>query len=79
MKDVSSHLVSVSLHVVEGVLVAVHQDELVSVEVEAGAHIQVLSLVVLGQLRAEARLVGALHTPSLQEPTPDDPCQQQHM
>ena len=79
MKDVCTHLLCVSLHVVEGVLIAVHQNELVSVEVESGPYVQVLRPIILGQLRAEVRLVRALHPSSLQEPTPNDPCRQPHM
>ena len=62
------------LHVAEGILVSVHQDEPVSIEVESSADVKVARLVVLGQLRAEPWLVGALHTTSLQEPTPDYTC-----
>ena len=60
------------LHVSQGVLVGVDENEEVIVEVEAAPHVQIQRREVLRELGPEAWLVGLLDAPSLEELASDD-------
>ena len=69
-----TYLIGSLLHIPEGILVSIYDDKLVPVEVHRGAHVQVLCLVVLRQVRTVQGLVWLLYSPALQELTPDYTC-----
>ena len=72
LRETVTDLVTVTLHVAEGVLVSVDDDEAVLVELDLAAHVEVGAGVVVGHLCAERGLVGLLDAASLQELAPDN-------